>query len=400
MLCTIFPLMSLFAIRPIKSYRENAISEIHANDYEKLFFIYSGFIVGRSDFSDSELKLKIFNSEKEVLEWNFCSVLENQKFLNTQLAYGIHKLSNSEIDILLIIDYCYAYIYRCNCKEKKIYYLSEYEFSNEAFYTNFSIFDNDREAFSNIYNFILSKGKINSISKATSFNQSLMPCYTYGDYYRIGFYEYIYSYDKHFFILDKTSYKNKHRSFNIITNKNNKEIELPKNKEDIYIDGFEEDAFEHWNICDYNITTKFCFTESGYKYSSENLKEFSDTPWVSDKGKTFSDEIIIESPIYPINTVLFANGFYREQRPDLYIKNNRVKEIQIIYENHEQDINHHVILEDSAYVQFIPLYYVDCNKVTIKILSIYDGDLYDDTCINYIGCARTNDGSEWIQEGR
>ncbi len=78
--------MSLFAIRPIKSYRENAISEIHTNDYEKLFFLYSGFIVGRSDFSDSELKLKIFNSEKEVLEWNFCSVLENQKFLNTQLA--------------------------------------------------------------------------------------------------------------------------------------------------------------------------------------------------------------------------------------------------------------------------------------------------------------------------
>ena len=34
--------------------------------------------------------------------------------------------------------------------------------------------------------------------------------------------------------------------------------------------------------------------------------------------------------------------------------------------------------------EFIPLLNIDCTEITIKVLSVYDGTAYNDTCINAI----------------
>lgn len=136
---------------------------------------------------------------------------------------------------------------------------------------------------------------------------------------------------------------------------------------------------------DVGVTTKSALQEGATFYSAENMIEFyNNTPWVSGMQDITHEEIVLESETYPFERLIIGNGFYREDRPDLFFANNRVKEIQILYEGHENSIEHYVVLEDTELKQSIPLLYTDSKKITIKILSVYPGTKYNDTCINYL----------------
>jgi hypothetical protein len=134
-------------------------------------------------------------------------------------------------------------------------------------------------------------------------------------------------------------------------------------------------------------------TEGNTKYTPDNMQTFSNKPWAIAEEQLESAIITIESKEKPMNWLVIGNGFYHKDRPDLYEKNNRPKEIQIIYENKAggefieeiEGITHRVILEDTNKLQFIPLLSAISKKITIKILSVYEGTDYKDTCINYIG---------------
>ena len=142
-----------------------------------------------------------------------------------------------------------------------------------------------------------------------------------------------------------------------------------------------------------SIQAKAFLTEGNTKYTPDSMQTFSNKPWAIAKEQIEDAAITIESKEKPMNWLVIGNGFYYKDRPELYEKNNRPKEIQIMYENKGSDqfveeiegITHRVILEDTPKMQFIPLLSANSKKITVKILSVYDGTTYEDTCVNYIG---------------
>lgn len=134
-------------------------------------------------------------------------------------------------------------------------------------------------------------------------------------------------------------------------------------------------------ISDFSLIAKSELKEGATVYSASNMKEFSNTPWVPSLNYT-DEEIVIESS-ENMNGLYFCNGFYRENRQDLYFKNNRVKEIEIIYPE-SFGFKHNVVLIDTAQPQYIPLLNCECKEIKIKIKSVYKGTDYNDTCINCI----------------
>lgn len=134
-------------------------------------------------------------------------------------------------------------------------------------------------------------------------------------------------------------------------------------------------------LSDFTIKTDSGLKEGSTVYSADNMKEFSNIPWVP--SKDIRDETIKISSERPLGGLYFCNGFYRESRNDLYLKNSRVKEIEIIYPE-SYGMRHKIILNDTAMPEFIPLLNIDCTEITIKVLSVYEGTAYNDTCINAI----------------
>lgn len=134
-------------------------------------------------------------------------------------------------------------------------------------------------------------------------------------------------------------------------------------------------------ISDFSLIAKSELKEGATVYSASNMKEFSNTPWVP--SLNYSDEEIVIESSENMNGLYFCNGFYRENRQDLYFKNNRVKEIEIIYPE-SFGFKHNVVLIDTAQPQYIPLLNCECKEIKIKIKSVYKGTDYNDTCINCI----------------
>ena len=140
----------------------------------------------------------------------------------------------------------------------------------------------------------------------------------------------------------------------------------------------------NFEMTDYGIHTQTYLTEGTVRYNAENMRTFSDTPWVSEMQDINKERIEIVSEKEPLYALIFANGFYKKGRPDLFFANNRVKEIEIIYAGHEDSIRHYVTFPDTTAEQLVPLLYTDCKAVSVKILSVYRGTKYNDTCINCI----------------
>jgi hypothetical protein len=139
------------------------------------------------------------------------------------------------------------------------------------------------------------------------------------------------------------------------------------------------------------VSANAFLTEGAAEYRAENMREFSNTPWVVKKTDLADAEITVKSES-PINWLVIGNGFYHAEKPDLYGKNSRPKEIVIMYEgvsgiNDMEERVHRVILDDTFELQFVPLLYTSMGTqtISIKILSVYPGTSYDDVCVNYIG---------------
>ncbi|WP_053227960.1 NADase-type glycan-binding domain-containing protein [Spirochaeta cellobiosiphila] len=137
-------------------------------------------------------------------------------------------------------------------------------------------------------------------------------------------------------------------------------------------------------------------TKNGIKvYGAENLSISSlPNPWVEgETGDGIGVEINIdlikeESSTYYL---YFSNGYVSYSRPDLYKKNNRVKKIRISDNASDNYID--VTIPDTP-----DLFKIDINNViglkgmTMTILEVYPGTIYNDTCINYIGAFISYDG--------
>lgn len=134
-------------------------------------------------------------------------------------------------------------------------------------------------------------------------------------------------------------------------------------------------------ITDFSIITKTALKENDLIYSSANMTEFSDKPWCP--SINISEEEISIKTNQNIGGIYFCNGFFRASREDLYFKNNRVKEIEFVYPE-SYGLKHRVILIDTFKPQFIPLLNIECREIKIKVLSVYKGTDYNDTCINAI----------------
>lgn len=143
-----------------------------------------------------------------------------------------------------------------------------------------------------------------------------------------------------------------------------------------------------------SYSTKTVLKEGNIVYSASNMKSFFNKPWAVSHENVYEDEIIITSPDNPIRELLIGNGFYDNERPHLFLANNRVKEILIQYDE-DYGMEHRVILQDTGILQVVPLLNISCNTIRIKILSVYPGEKYDDTCINFIGAIRKPTGNDW-----
>ena len=141
-------------------------------------------------------------------------------------------------------------------------------------------------------------------------------------------------------------------------------------------------------------STKTALEEGDIVYLASNMRSFSNKPWAVSQENVYDEEIVITSPDYPIRELLIGNGFYDNERQHLFLANNRVKEILIQYDD-SYGMEHRVILQDTGVLQLVPLLNISCNTIRIKILSVYPGEKYDDTCINFIGVIRKPSDDDW-----
>lgn len=134
-------------------------------------------------------------------------------------------------------------------------------------------------------------------------------------------------------------------------------------------------------IKDAKYFSKSFLKEGEIEYKVNNLNDFNSVPFVP--SLSYKDEEIIIKCNKKIGGLLIFNGFYHQDKPNLFTDNNRPKEIEIIYKN-SYNLIHRVILEDIQQEQFIPLININESEIKIKIVSVYKGTKYNDTCINCI----------------
>lgn len=125
--------------------------------------------------------------------------------------------------------------------------------------------------------------------------------------------------------------------------------------------------------------------EDGIKYEAQNLKNLDlYKPWVEGKsGSGIGETIEIDSPKYKISSLVISNG-YVSRKKTTYYNNNRVKKVRITNKNNKDEVQE-LELEDTANpIEYKLEFYA--NEIIIEILSVYKGDKYDDTCVNFILC--------------
>ena len=80
------------------------------------------------------------------------------------------------------------------------------------------------------------------------------------------------------------------------------------------------------------------------------------------------------------DTFLFLNGFIDSARPDLYLKNSRIKELIVRNGTFTETIT----LKDSPEPQILQLARMLEGTVSFEIKSVYKGTKYDDTAMSGI----------------
>ena len=111
-------------------------------------------------------------------------------------------------------------------------------------------------------------------------------------------------------------------------------------------------------------------------YSAENLYDASWKSWVEGEKDDGINSEIIYHYISPkdIKSLLIRNG-YGELR--YFYQNNRVKDIQVS----DGKSTYKITLRDTYLPQFFEIDFDGCSELKIKILSVYKGTKYSDTCL-------------------
>ena len=131
-----------------------------------------------------------------------------------------------------------------------------------------------------------------------------------------------------------------------------------------------------------DITADSYLTEGNVKYLPSRLKDTTiETPWCEGlKGDGIGSRITIKAKT-DISTLIISNGFDSIKKY-IYYNNNRVKQIKITDLNNKKNF---IItkLPDSVEPFEIHLPF-STKQLEIEILSVYKGEKYEDTCLNYI----------------
>lgn len=139
--------------------------------------------------------------------------------------------------------------------------------------------------------------------------------------------------------------------------------------------------FGSWNFQPIKVLNKPSFlVEGDVKYSYTNLRRLLDSkPWVEGvDGYGIGEEIILSAK--GVGFYLY-NGFVSFNKPELFISNSRVRSIQVTVGNEIFMID----IPDSPNPIFIPTSDISQrSEVIIKILDVYEGRKYSDTCVNGI----------------
>jgi hypothetical protein len=140
-----------------------------------------------------------------------------------------------------------------------------------------------------------------------------------------------------------------------------------------------------YSIDNPHITTSSYFIQNGRSYTGENVKKSAfDGPWVEGVDGYGHGEYIeldySKTEGKEVNAIVISNGFVSYNDPALYEKNNRLK--RIVIEAEGTDLGT-IDLADTPNLQTIRLggYY---SKIKIRIISVYEGTDWDDTCVNMI----------------
>jgi hypothetical protein len=129
-------------------------------------------------------------------------------------------------------------------------------------------------------------------------------------------------------------------------------------------------------------------TENGITYKANNLvDETKLLPWVEGvNGNGIGEKVKIEleyGSISGFTAFCISNGFVDYSRPYLYEYNNRVKKLRV-WDGAYKEYND-IELMDTPQFQFFQVKFTNNSDILeLEILEVYDGDKYDDTCINLI----------------
>ena len=139
---------------------------------------------------------------------------------------------------------------------------------------------------------------------------------------------------------------------------------------------------------DFDVQASSELQENNITYSVENcLNENELIPWAEYSSGSGIGEYITFIPqheiIFSNIPIVISNGFIDYNRNYLYEYNNRIKKMRIynVDQNEYLDFN----IEDTPNYQEIWVNFnKKINKIKIEILEIYQGERYNDLCINLL----------------
>jgi hypothetical protein len=136
------------------------------------------------------------------------------------------------------------------------------------------------------------------------------------------------------------------------------------------------------NYSNVEIRSSSYLIENGVEYSTDKLNEKIGICWVEGVNGQGINEILYLK-MGNTKSIHISNGFVSYEKPYLYRQNSRLKKIELSVENKYTKI---LDLADTPNFQTIKLPQELLNNeiLKIKILEVYPGDKYEDTCINMI----------------
>ena len=99
-------------------------------------------------------------------------------------------------------------------------------------------------------------------------------------------------------------------------------------------------------------------------------------------GTGIGEQLFLENAF--IRKLYILPGYVSIKRPDLFKKNARPARIKIT----RGDEILFVDLKDEAVYQVVEFQKVNKERITVEIIDVFEGSLYEDTCISSILCLR------------